>query len=345
MRLAIIGGGFGRYGILPAFLLNDNVEIVAVCTRHQETAEAFAKQYQVPKAFHSWRAILEEDIDMIAIVVPPIIQAEITTAALEKKIPLFLEKQIALDAQQSQQLLEIANRNQVATCVNFIFPYLHTWQLMHSYLSTGAIGQIRQVFLSWRMESYDNHLKNADSWKTNDTKGGGILQHFLSHSFYYLEFIFGKIHFLRCMLTPTVDLHTGGSTFASLDLVLPNDVIAHVAASSSAYAGAGHSLEIYGSEGSLILQNTTSDPVAGFKLYYAARGEETKLIDHEARYLTGHKTDSRVMPTSRLINTFLKSLTGESIKHPTIRDGHRVQHLLQFAKVSNSNQQLVRVTE
>jgi predicted dehydrogenase len=344
MRVAVIGGGFGRYGILPAFLLNDAVEVIAVCTSSKETAERFATQYQIPKAFNSWQELLKEDIDILAIATPPAIQAEITYAAIEKKISVFLEKQIALDFSQSEQLLEIANRSQVSSCVNFIFPYLHTWEKIYTYLITGRLGKLRQVFLNWRMESYDVCNRNPNIWKTNDIQGGGVLQHFLSHSFHYMESFFGKITELRCMLNSTADLHNDGSTFASLDLIFPNNLIGHVAASSSAYAGIGHSLEIYGSEGSLILKNETRDAVAGFELYYAERGKPYELVDTEAKYLVGHTNDSRVMPTSRIVNAFLKSLTGGPVTHPTINDGHRVQQLLNFAKIANSNRCLIKVT-
>jgi predicted dehydrogenase len=343
-RVAVVGGGFGRYGILPAFLLNDGIEVIAVCTSNIKTAEHFANQYHIAKAFSSWQAMLQEEIDVLAIAAPPAIQGEITCAALEKKIPVFLEKQIALDSSQSGQLLTIANRNQVASCVNFIFPYLSTWQKVYSYIAAGILGEIRHVFLNWRMESYDNYHRNKNIWKTNDEQGGGVLQHFLSHSFHYLEVFFGKIIELRCILSSAADLHTSGSTFASLDLIFSNNLIVHVAATSSAYAGIGHSLEIYGSKGSLVLKNETQDVVAGFKLYYAARDKQMELIDEECRYLAEQTNDSRVIPTSQLVNAFLKSLAGEPVTHPTINDGHRVQQLLNFAKIANENHCLIKVT-
>lgn len=343
MRLGVIGGGFGRYGILPAFLKDDRVEVVAVCTNREATAQQFAQEFQVANAYSAWQDLLAQDIDIVAIAAPPAIQAEITAAALAKKIPLFLEKQIALNHTQSEKLLALANQNQVPSCVNFIFPYLHTWQKAYSYVKSGKLGQIRQIFLNWRMESYDNARRNADSWKTNDSQGGGVLQHFLSHSFHYLEYFFGKITALRCMLKPALDLAVQGSTFASLDLVFANDLHAHIAASSSAYAGIGHSLEIYGSEGSLVLKNETKDPVAGFELYYAARGAENKLLAFEAHYLTGLSTDSRVMPTSALVKAFLQSLAGEAVTHPTLNEGHRVQQLLNFSQLSHAQQNLIAV--
>lgn len=340
---AVIGAGMGRYGILPAFLLNNRIHVVAVCTRHPETAAKFAKEYNIPRAYYSWEALLEEDLDIVAIATPPTVQAEITQAFLKKKVAVFLEKQIAKDVCQSQTLQELAMAHQVPSCVNFIFPYLHTWRRLRAYLENGALGQLRHIFLNWRMESYDNCQRTPSIWKTNDGEGGGVLQHFLSHSFHYIESLFGEIEELRCTLSSAPDLCATGSSAASLDLVLKNQVVVHLAASNSAYAGMGHQLEIYGSAGSLLLKNEDHDPVLGFKLYYAPRGRGMELVEVEAAHYGAALKDSRVAPTSYLTNAFIDSLEGKSVRHPTIVDGHRTQVLLHYATVANEKRGFVKV--
>lgn len=404
LQVAIIGAGMGRYGLLPSFLQHPLVNVKAVCTSSKHTAEQFASQYHIPKAYDSWEKLLEEKIDILAIAVPPSVQGKITAAALKKKIPLFLEKQIALNVDESLQLQDLAIKHQIPTCVNFIFPYLQTWRLMGKLLNEQKLGQIRSVFLNWRMESYDNFHRTPDTWKTNDQLGGGILQHFLSHSFHYMEMLFGEIKELRCSLYPAPDLRPEGSTLASLDLCFHNGLIAHLSASSSAYKGIGHQLEIYGTEGSMILKNETRDPVSGFKLYYASRGQELELIESEDKYVSGllyhsrvglvnldsakqskieascacvsneedhsqiwkadeenqfcevaacpnlsyqpvRGIDSRVSPTTHLVNSFIETLKGRTIEHPTIAEGHRVQVLLNCARAANLRRCFVEIGE
>lgn len=343
LKIAIIGSGMGRYGLLPAFLMDSRTEIVAVCTSKKDTAEKFANQFGIPAAYDDWQRLLQHDIDILAIATPPQTQTEITMAALEKKIPLFLEKQIAINPVQSKKMCELAKTYHVATCVNFIFPALKTWQLAKSYLEQGKLGDIRHVFLNWRMESFDNRCRTPNIWKTNDNQGGGILQHFLSHSFHYLEWFFGEVSELQCVLRKTADLGFNGSVFASLDLIFKNNIVVHIAASSAAFNGPGHSLEMYGSEGSLILKNESNDPVSGFELYYASRQGEKKLIDAETKYCSSKRHDSRVFPTGHIIKNFIDALSGKPINHPTIQDGHRVQVLLNSANIANSKNSFVTI--
>lgn len=340
-RLAIIGAGFGRYGLAPSFLKHPRFDLVAVCARRQETADQFASQYRAANAYSDWNQLLAEEIDVLAIAAPPSVQAEITAAALKKKIPLFLEKQVALTVSQSQEWVDFVDKNRIPTCVNFIFPSLNTWKEAKKYLTSGKIGKIRHVFVNWRMESYDNRLRTPAIWKTNDKQGGGILQHFLSHSLHYLEGFFGSIQELRCTLNQAPDLNAEGSTFASLDLIFKSGLIAHIAASSSAYSGIGHSLEMYGSEGSLLLKNETTDPVSGFKLFYAPRGHSATEVLAEASFHSEHVGDARILPTHSLISQFVDSLDGSLSDHPTLTDGHRVQVLLDCAIRAHINRNFV----
>ncbi len=89
LTVAIIGGGIGRYGIAPALLLHPKVKITAICTSHQETADAFAKQHKIPKAYSSWQELITQDFDALVIATPPFVQAEITAAFLLKKKTCF----------------------------------------------------------------------------------------------------------------------------------------------------------------------------------------------------------------------------------------------------------------
>ncbi len=193
------------------------------------------------------------------------------------------------------------------------------------------------------MESYDNQKRTPHSWKTIDRLGGGVLQHFLSHSLHYLELLFGKVKKIRCLLEPAKDLHPEGSAYASLDLMF-DDLMVHVAASTSAYGGIGHSLEIYGSEGSLVLKNEMNDPVLGFKLYHAMRGQEMQLVEEEAKYHPLPASDSRIFPISRLIGQWIDSIGGKATTHPTIDAGHRVQELLESARKAAKNHQWTNVS-
>ncbi len=54
--------------------------------------------------------------------------------------------------------------------------------------------------MSWAVETYAIR-QNGDSWKTNTGLGGGVLNSFVSHTFHYVEWLFGPIERLSAELS------------------------------------------------------------------------------------------------------------------------------------------------
>jgi predicted dehydrogenase len=57
LRVGIIGTGFGRMHLL-GYRQCANVQVVAVCQRTKEKAEAFAREFGIPHLFTDYRDLL-----------------------------------------------------------------------------------------------------------------------------------------------------------------------------------------------------------------------------------------------------------------------------------------------
>ena len=55
--------------------------------------------------------------------------------------------------------------------------------------------------LTWRVETYA-YRSHADNWKTHAATGGGTLNNFASHTFYYLEWLLGRMERVCARLAP-----------------------------------------------------------------------------------------------------------------------------------------------
>src|SRR5258708_3962016 len=61
VKWGVLGcAAFARSTAIPAMLLAENVELVGVASRTQEKAEAFAREFGLPKAFGSYEALLAD---------------------------------------------------------------------------------------------------------------------------------------------------------------------------------------------------------------------------------------------------------------------------------------------
>ena len=329
--IGIVGGGFGGYGLTPAFRRNPRCQVAAIATSSPESAEKAAEKYDIPD-YCTWPELVASDeIDALAIAVPPSLQSDIATAALRAGKPVFAEKPLAINLDEAGRLADLAADSGAANMIDFIFPELETWREARALVDSDRLGNIRHVFLDWRMESFDIRT-NKVGWKTDSESGGGVLSHFGAHCFYYLENFFGPISELGASTHKYPGATGSGETLANLTLLFSSGATCSVSLCSAAPHGIGHRLEIYGDKGSIRLFNESSVPVLGFKLLFRSKTETEWSPVHEENQLEGNEhDDSRVSPVAELTDRFVNWILEDKPARPNFRDGYRTQFLLSEA--------------
>lgn len=341
MRVGVIGIGFGQQVHVPAFRAVPGCEVVALGASNFERAARVAEKLGITRAYGNWRELVEDPaIEAISIATPPALQAEIALAALANGKHVFCEKPLAGDSATAQRLAEAASQAGTANMVDFEFPEIAEWQQAKALIDSGDLGKLRHAALAWNVETYANKLQ-LESWKTSMGAGGGTLYSFVSHSFYYLEWLLGPISRLSASLFKPPGDPRPGDTLAVLCLELASGGIVSLSVSGAAFLGSGHRLEIYGDTGTLVLDNPTSDYVRGFRLRYGTR-QSAKLED-----ITGpgpaSEGDGRVAVVTPLISRFVRWAVSGEASHPNFQDGWRVQQLLEAARRSDETRAWVEV--
>lgn len=328
LRLGVVGTGFGRYGIVPAFRRDSRVEIVSIASGTPGRAASISQELSIPEYYDGWEGLLaQKNIDAVAIALPPLLQEIVAHHALDRGLPVFAEKPLAASIESAERLARMAASKNVANVVDFIFPEFRTWRQAKVLLDSGAIGSLRHVFLDWRMESYDIR-ERVSGWKTDSREGGGCLQHFGSHSLYYLEWLFGPILWVSGNKLTAGELSGRGDTLSVLSLEFRSGLTAAVVISSGATCSSLHRLEVSASNGSLVLCNDRADPVLGFGLQVTLRDGSTPFQAHREGDGIQLDGDSRVQPVSRLAKRFTDWVLDGTATRPSFSDGLRVQRLL-----------------
>ena len=52
LKIAIIGSGFGQYGLLPAFRSIKNCDVVAICGRKRKQLVTYCKKVGLKNIYH-----------------------------------------------------------------------------------------------------------------------------------------------------------------------------------------------------------------------------------------------------------------------------------------------------
>ena len=336
LRIGVIGIGFGQKVLVPAFAAEPHCKVAGICASDFQRARRVADRLDLPKAYCYWEELVaDQDIDVVGIATPPLIQPAIAAAALANGKHVFCEKPIAGNLEGASIMLAAARSSGRAHMVDFEFPEIPVWQQAKAILDSGTLGQLTHVTVSWQVETYASRM-GIRSWKTDAEMGGGVLNSFVSHGFHYLEWLIGPIRRLGAHLfSPGGTSATGpGDTLAALWLEHQNGVPSSLCVSSSAFLGSGHRVEIYGQQGSIILDNPSRDYVSGFSLWHGTR--ETNILECLYRgQIEDTETDGRIAPVNSLVKRFVRWVREGIRSAPNIEDGYRVQLLLDAARRSH----------
>jgi predicted dehydrogenase len=105
-KLAIIGcGGIGTYH-LEHFVQFKDIELVGFCDPLVDRAESFVKRAGCGKAYNDFVKMYDETSpDMVFICVPPTSHGTIEFESIRRRIPFFVEKPLALDADLAKEVI------------------------------------------------------------------------------------------------------------------------------------------------------------------------------------------------------------------------------------------------
>jgi predicted dehydrogenase len=341
IRVGIVGCNYGRTVLLPAFRTDARCEVVALAGTDAARTAELARAANVAHGLGDWRALVEDRaVEAVAIAVPPDRQPEVARRALDLGKPVFVEKPLAADLAGAQAMLEAEHRSGKPTIIDFNFAELPSWRRAKSMLEAGVIGRLRHALVTWNTENQAIRLR-LESWKTRGDGGGGLLGNFVSHCFYYLEWLCGPIAGLGGRVFPLPDRDAESSI--ALALSFASGAGGSLQMSCASFLGSGHRIELYGDDGTLVLANPTADYFRGFGLMHGRRGDDALTAVPIEDADADQQSDSRIAPVSRLVRRFIDACETGAPAAPGFAEGYRVQCLIDAARRAHASGHWVEV--
>lgn len=336
-KVAIIGSGFGVYGLLPAFNKVKGCEVQSICAEKSERLQNYWKNKSPDKIYTDWKQMLKkEKPDAVAIAVVPKHQYKIAEYALVNGIAVFAEKPLTTSKATGLQLCKLAKAKNLPNMVDFIFPEIPEWIEAKKMIAENAIGRVVAMDVDWKFLSYD--LKNnIASWKTDVKQGGGALSFFFSHVFYYMENFMGKIEKFDCITSTSKKSKNHGETFVSIIAKFKNGRIGNARLNIGYTGPQKHQIEFQGEKGIIILQNNSAKVIDNFKLTIENQKGIKKIKPATFFDLSSSVSeDPRIKAVGAIAARFIKWCNSGIPSKPDFRDGLRAQELIEEARISNS---------
>ncbi len=129
-----------------AIKMSSNSELMAIASRDLGTAQAWAKQREVPFAFGSYEEMLASDvIDAVYIPLPNALHKEWSIKAMEQGKHVLCEKPLASNASDVGKIMAAAEANGVKAMEAFMYRFHPLMGRLWQLLSSGAIGKIKVI--------------------------------------------------------------------------------------------------------------------------------------------------------------------------------------------------------
>jgi UDP-N-acetylglucosamine 3-dehydrogenase len=183
-KVGIVGCGFiAKTRHIPGFLrLKRNVDMKAVCDINQSLATSVAKEFGIPKAYSNLSEMIrKENLNIVDICTPPHTHTPLAIEAMENGCHVLLEKPMALNVSDCDQMNNISQKSGMKLCVvhNEIFrpPFLKAKQLVEK----GDIGKL--TGMRWcRLTHRDEYMSSENHWVHK--LPGGVLGETGPHAVY-----------------------------------------------------------------------------------------------------------------------------------------------------------------
>lgn len=263
IRVGTIGASFAREAYLPALRTIDDVELTAIASARLSSAQAAATQFGISHVYDDWqRMIGEHEFDLVCIATPTIHHAPMTLAALHAGAHVLCEKPMAMNADESANMLETAEALNKLHIIGHELRFNPNRRKIKSLIDEGYIGDVRHAnVVSISGMWGDPASRPAGDWWSMEAMGGGRLGASGSHLIDLLRFWFGDLAAISGQVATMVadrrDSQTGAPWQATADdqfsflAETTGGALCSVFVSGAARHSGGSLTQIFGSEGTI----------------------------------------------------------------------------------------------
>ena len=320
LNFAIYGCGVIAKTHAMALEQVEGAVLTACADLNRASAEAFASKWGI-RCVNCWQDLVtDNEIDVVCICTPSGTHGLLAVEALNAGKHVVVEKPMAINSAQCQQIIEAAENakgkitviSQLRTSADII--------RAKKLLSSGALGKILLCQLHmcyYRPESYYD-----GSWRgTKEMDGGGALMNQGIHGIDILHYLMGPVKQLRSVVRTLMhDIQVEDTAVAALEF--ENSALGVITASTATHPGFDREIRIYGTNGALEFRE---DKLVRLIL----DGAEQSCAPYTSAGMAGSNTVMDSKGHARQIDAFVRAISGEETNYIDQYQGKLAVDLIQ----------------
>ncbi len=251
---AVIGAGAIARVHCEAVAAHPNARLVCVSSSTLEKASKLAGLFSVEGNDSLEKTLLNKVIDVVCVATPSHTHGDIALKALRAGKHVLVEKPMDITLEKTDALIEASHQLGKKLAVAFQYRLLESVQKIKKEIEAGRLGKI--ISCSARVPWFrSKHYFSSSNWRgTREHDGGGAVMNQGIHLLDLMLFLAGPVASVQ---SQAGTLHHDVEVEDTLAAVMrfENGAIGTFFATTAAFPGLPPVLEIYGTKGSVILQN------------------------------------------------------------------------------------------
>ena len=146
IRWGILGTGFIAGEFAQGLKSIPNAQLLGVSSRKPSQAQAFAQIFGIPRAYDSYEQLVNDsELDVVYVATPNHTHKDLCILALKAGKPVLCEKPFALNAQETQEIIQVA-RSQKLFCMEAMWMrFMPLIKSVKRKIESGEIGDLKMM--------------------------------------------------------------------------------------------------------------------------------------------------------------------------------------------------------
>jgi len=220
-RIALVGCGGIAHAHIKGYreVAAGLGEVIAGCDPNEETLNAFCDRYELPLRFTSPADLIESgEVDVIALLTPPAVRAEVILPAVERGIHLLVEKPFGENLADAVAFVEAAEKANVRLAVNQELRFMGDVLAIRKIIASGQLGDLRCI----AHDQFQNRT-TVRGWRAQEERLE--ISIFSIHLLDRIQWLAGRDPIAVTAHTRHWNPEVGGETFAALTIGFGNDLV------------------------------------------------------------------------------------------------------------------------
>jgi predicted dehydrogenase len=368
LKVGIISANWGVQAHLPAWrALRDDVEVTAICTAHQDTAEAAARDNGIARAFWDYRTMCADpDLDIIDCGTRPSLRYDMVMTALKHDKHVYNGIPFAMDLSHAQAMLALQRERKKVGVADAFIQAIPAVAHMKELIDDGFLGELYFVTSYFNQQLFNEQSRHFPyNWFADAAYGANALRNLGSHMLHPLVHLFGDVEEVvgqADICRKEWKFVEGGTVrpqvidTATAMLRFRNGGMGQIATSWVAADGPGWQLEAFGSRSRLLAHGPAFPLPATTKLYAGAAGASYVPIAEEVAVperlglvpgttFTAKDYRTPLMPMARVYADMVQAIRNGGDGAPSFAQACHVQQIVEGIHQSLQTRSWVRMRD